>query len=527
MKIYFHIGQAKTGSSAIQSFLHYNREILAKQHYLLYPNFSTNDFAGKSLLHNHGHFFHKINQSDGENKYKDIENCLRYSSKNRINRIVFSAEMFEFEWLPVLINEASIICKFDYTIILYLRRQDYYLEAAWKQWGHKMQDVKAIHDYSKKVHLNWYSTIQLWLKHISPEKFILRPYEKSVIGENIIIDFMSLLGVDSRVDLTDPPDNNHNKNHGFSNDIIEILRLCNKSYDGNIHNHSVLDFLYNSLSNHYKKSPMTSYNLLSPNERLKIIEQYSILNNKLASIFWGENAVLFNDPLPDPDEAWTPTGSLSVEKIIPIFMELILHQHGQIQTIKENTQMGFAHLRESLRNLRESNKNLRENNMNLTKNMKLLINMQQLKNAKGNYETLTWGNKKFENITFSGLDLAYVFHRIKIRNQISSWAFAEAGLEFVSEGNDPYFFLHKSLLVKRLKAIRLEITAPGPAILQVFYKTRILQSFNEANSIHKPLKEGRNILNLLISVNGVSGSLRIDPGNFPGKFIIHKIQIGS
>ncbi len=50
MKIYFHVGQAKTGSGAIQSFLNINREILATRYKILYPNINSTDI-GKGILH--------------------------------------------------------------------------------------------------------------------------------------------------------------------------------------------------------------------------------------------------------------------------------------------------------------------------------------------------------------------------------------------------------------------------------------------------------------------------------------------
>jgi hypothetical protein len=56
---YFHIGQLKTGTSAIQSFFNYNREKLSKDYKLLYPNFEDSNFD-KGIYHNHGDFLHKF-----------------------------------------------------------------------------------------------------------------------------------------------------------------------------------------------------------------------------------------------------------------------------------------------------------------------------------------------------------------------------------------------------------------------------------------------------------------------------------
>ncbi len=57
--IYFHIGQPKTGTSAIQAVFNYNRENLSKDYKLLYPNFEDSNFD-KGIYHNHGDFLYKF-----------------------------------------------------------------------------------------------------------------------------------------------------------------------------------------------------------------------------------------------------------------------------------------------------------------------------------------------------------------------------------------------------------------------------------------------------------------------------------
>lgn len=466
MKIYFHIGQAKTGSSAIQSFLNYNRALLAKQYHILYPSFFTNNLAENSILHNHANFFHKLHESDAQDKYADFADCLQYSVQHGINRIVFSAEMFEFEWLPILIKEVSAVYKFDYTIILYLRRQDYYLETAWKQWGHKIQGINTIQEYSKRVHLDWYRTIQLWLKHIPPEKFIIRPYEKSVIGENIVMDFMRLLGVDSLIEFTDPPDNNMNKNNGLNHDVIELLRIC-KSIEGDIHNNAFLTFVYNSLSDRYKKPSMTNYNILSPTERLKIIEQYTTLNNKIASIFWGENAVLFKEPLPEPNEPWEPCSGLTLENAVPIIMEILFKMHKDLSKVKQSSQINKSIFR------------------------------------------------------FAGKDL---FQNSKFNKQILNKKLLNDEIHFESRNDDPIIILPKISIPVNYLTLILEISVPEITTIQLFYRTTLFCRFSEEKSIKMKSSVGRSIVVFKIYERNIYKRLRLDPGCHAGKYIIHKIE---
>ena len=77
-----------------------------------------------------------------------------------------------------------------------------------------------------------------------------------------------------------------------------------------------------------------------------------------------------------------------------------------------------------------------------------------------------------------------------------------------------------------MKAIKIDITSPEATTLQLFYKTRIFQFYNETNSIRKQLTAGRYIAIFLLPDQGIKGRLRIDPGSHAGNYIIHKTEIG-
>ena len=331
MKIYFHIGQFKTGTSAIQSFMNYNRDYLMNNHRILYPNMDSIDF-GRGMMHNHGKVFVEAEKrKDDTNCIQKFIDCVNYARIHGVERIVLSVEGFEWGWWPALIKKIVEAIEIDYSIILYLRRQDTYLEAAWKQWGHKLTEVETIMDYSRILPLDWFKILSYWLNNIPVEKIILHPYEKLVIGDNILIDFMKILGVMDLQKFKDPPDNNFTKNRGLHEDVISMLRLCNHAE--NLHHHDMIDLVYNSLSDKYKKQPMQSYNLLSPVQRLEIIDRFSESNSRIAKLFGMRDGILFKEPLPDLNEKWEPQEGLSLDKAIPILMDIIKYQHQEIQKI--------------------------------------------------------------------------------------------------------------------------------------------------------------------------------------------------
>ena len=189
LKLFIHIGQPKTGSSAIQAFLNYNRENLVKKHHLLYPNFSGIDL-GKGLLHNHEKVFTnaKLN-NDYNGCIETFNKCKTYCEHNKITQVVLSNESFGWYWWPELLKQIIATLDCDFKIILYLRRQDHWIESAWKQWGHKCNEYSTIQDFSEKFNMDWNLPLKQWLTFFSPSDFIVRPFERNVIGNDVVKDF--------------------------------------------------------------------------------------------------------------------------------------------------------------------------------------------------------------------------------------------------------------------------------------------------------------------------------------------------
>ena len=91
IKLYIHIGQPKTGTSAIQGFLNHNQEQLILQHGILYPNFNNEDVS-KGLHHNHSGFFlrAKLN-NDFASCINTFNQTIKYCYSNTINKIIYQS----------------------------------------------------------------------------------------------------------------------------------------------------------------------------------------------------------------------------------------------------------------------------------------------------------------------------------------------------------------------------------------------------------------------------------------------------
>ena len=134
---------------------------------------------------------------------------------------------------------------------------------------------------------------------------------------------------------------------------------------------------------------------------------------------------------------------------------------------------------------------------------------------------------KFFDLTFGSVDLKEFMNNISDESQITGKRVKREGFEFTSTGNDPAFIFADYPTFKNTRAIRIEITTPAATNFQFFFTSRAATQFVEKNSIVKLFPEGRSKSILYFSEANISGRLRIDPGDLPGKYIIHQFEIGK
>lgn len=499
VKLILHIGQPKTGSTAIQQTLNRNRRILIDHYQILYPNFHANNFDERGYS-NHANFF----RSFILNNQKDLiiqvlKECKEFCIANDINQLIISSEgFFEQSWVPKFFRQVKDEVFEEICIVLYLRRQDFWVESAWKQWGIKDQKYKAIQDFIQNRRMNWYHSISKWLELFDKSAFVVRPFEKETIRKNVVEDFLTLVGFKNEKIIDLKTDLDQNANPGFKPEIIEILKNCNY-LAVDIHDNRITNILQKALSGKFiRQSPFSSYGLLSPNERYEIVKKYDDSNREIAKIFFGhERENLFNEPWPDPNEKWEPTGSLSVEKVVQISMELFLYQQNKLIALEAE--------------------------------------VSELKKSKSQSITLSKSNQEkkmlLQNIdisqySFDSVKLTQMAKKINFANQITSVNVNETNFELSSIGDDPYFLINTSLIPRNVRALKIDITVPTDTFFQLFYKTFFFKGFNEVNSVGRYIYAGRHTFVIILPKRRLSKSLRFDPGNSPGKYIIHTIEIG-
>jgi len=167
-KIYLHIGLEKTGTTAIQHALKANKKLLLSKYKLYCPELIG--FNSIQTHHKFAKFFIKKNIAKHHIKLIDseVKQILDNFQNHKIaDSLIISSELFSYlqkDEIRFLYNYLKGN-KFEVKIILFLRRQDDYLEA---QYGQHLKNVWAMGRSAKSKakfttqNLNFYEFILKW-----------------------------------------------------------------------------------------------------------------------------------------------------------------------------------------------------------------------------------------------------------------------------------------------------------------------------------------------------------------------------
>ncbi len=379
--LYLHIGSVKTGSTAIQHFLAQNFSSLL-EFGVLYPNFDGRDVSTPTPPDYWlGRYF---NDYDDTNDRELFDRCIQHCKKNSLHSVVISDEAFLVNWRDRI---GQLAGKLDakIKIICYVRRQDHYLESIWTQWGHKFFSANELLDSIGKEEwgawdvMNLYKAITPWAKNFGKENIIIRPYEKEQLPDGILPDFLKILGVVWLENLS--LNVNANLNFGFSRDVLEFLYL-NKGLYGNIEDRRLYSMLDIVLDDNFKKKPFDSYGILSPKDRIALLERYELSNQLLAKEYLNrEDGHLFYESWPSPDDNWEPYNGLNIETLTPILTKIIYSLYEK-QNELDTQYRDFRQQQEVLNNLYQNLKDQQQEQQTLMATLQKNYSTSSFQNLK-------------------------------------------------------------------------------------------------------------------------------------------------
>jgi hypothetical protein len=224
-ELYIHIGTHKTGSSAIQNALHKSEAELKKEKIIyihaveLFKNIMKLKEPDDDIINSARTFL--IKETSRHKNKKEVKFVISFEGFSGNIEIGYTNSGIIAEILK------GVTAGFDVKIIVYLRRQDLFIESLYTQMiqqGHSFSFQEYINSLNKSF-FSWKSLLDSYKSFFGYENIIVRRYGKEFFRKNsdIIKDFGEIIGSDSLKKLEEMKIGNP----GYSRDALEIARLCN------------------------------------------------------------------------------------------------------------------------------------------------------------------------------------------------------------------------------------------------------------------------------------------------------------
>lgn len=501
--IYLHIGAPKTGTSAIQEFLLLNKDALLKKG-VHYCDTGMTSESGQAMLAWNLlgiHFGTPVDDRIWDEFLEEIENYKE--------NILISSEFFWVFSKNEVMRVHELLKKYTIKVILYLRRQDLWAMAnALQEVKVFNQEFDSIDEIVNKIldETDYNEKVKIWSDIVGDNNIILRPYEKKQMHKNDIYhDFLfNGLGMELTDEYSIPRKgiNPRLVQDALGYKFIVNNLPINKEYK-NIITNSL--FSYSNSIDPKSQQPFQEHTLLSPEKRIEIINTFESKNSELAKKYLNSES-LFKEEMPSLNE-WKPYKGLSIDAAIEISRCILkdkykIYSEDSIENILLNSLIHGV--------------------------INNVINEPVQKNT-------VQSNSDKLKLMFDNADTIYQYPfdqvQYKVQNDIERLILKEDGLHLDVIGSDPKLYMEYfkgAELSKKHLIINISITAPADTELELFYGTidsKLEYPFNAKQKVKYPLSTGENDIYVEVSDMSVINKLRLDPGNVPGKYVLHKFEV--
>ena len=293
--IIFHMGMYKTGSSALQAFLVDNRQKLLAEG-IFYPEPRNISLENEFRLGS-GNADHLCKPAMRYPKPADIDEIFTLLEQ-------YDTVLYSGEHLFILENKQKFFNEFlskgiEVKVIIYLRRQDKYLESLINQviktFKFKFDSLQSLDNsiVSQFMILDYFAFLEDINKVIDKNNIYVRLYEKQQLtGGTIYDDFLSVLNLKLTVEYSIPQSV---INPSLSENYLKIKEILNELP---IENHEITSIFKEPLikMSVYQSGEVTYPVFFNPKERRKILLKYSKCNKLVAMKYLNrKNGRLFYD----------------------------------------------------------------------------------------------------------------------------------------------------------------------------------------------------------------------------------------
>lgn len=312
--VYINIGMQKTATTAIQYFMRENEENLKKQG-CCYPYMDLG-IPSKYKNRNAQFLVYRAEDIEEREEKKEAERQVREKAyeilaglAQEYPKILLSDELIWHRsvknanfWKRLIKNFKKIGC--DVKIIVYLRRQDLFVQSIWNQ------SVKQLPRTSKTFQecisgkffnyypLDFYQQLSYIGSFVGKENLIVRVFERGQFeGEehSVFSDFLNCMGLQMTEDFTKET---VKSNLALEGNFIEIKRILNSVPGYAAGRDFIQKQIYRANCNQIETDPPPKMGMFSYEEQQEYLARFEESNRKAAEEFLGrENGVLFYEPI--------------------------------------------------------------------------------------------------------------------------------------------------------------------------------------------------------------------------------------
>ena len=340
---YMHIGTPKTGTSFLQNFFQDNRAVLEKQGYV-YPDFKMT-FQGVGKARN-GHFL-AYKKEDAESVYNTAMDLLVQEFCQKFDKIILSEEAL---WnygvnIEKFVNDMKAQ-NHVVRIVVYLRRQDLYLQSKWAQNVKETSQITFLEFIKKPSNVLGYYEHLCGLRDIvGAENMLVRVYEKQqFIGDtkDLRSDFFETVGLSWDEEFVLPE---KVKNPSLVGVYLETKRKLNQYPEFATKLNFVVPYLYAVAEKNEGVASYSENKYFTYEQQIDFLKQYEESNAKVAKEFLGrEDGILFKDEIVDNKE---PAVTYSEEEFFAVLSEVIVMQNQKLLEEKDLKAAKIQELKEA------------------------------------------------------------------------------------------------------------------------------------------------------------------------------------
>jgi len=311
VRLYIHCGVQRTATTSIQRFMNANHDALTPKG-LLYP----------FRVERHWDFVNQFHRNPDRREFLMVDLMRRaQANPHEIHTICMSEE--DIFWRRGVEWMAPLLDKFDLRVVVFLRRQDLWLESWYFQhikWQWLADTAHARWDAFRQMeeHFFWIDyrdTIQRLEKVVGRERIVLRVFERAKMPEGPIACFLEAVG------MAGFPSEAKLENASLPPLLSEFMRRLPLEETSD-RMKILLEEAMADMALQASDFPPEAFSslLFSAEERAAFMDGYAEGNAWIAKEYFGAET-LFDDPLPAAD---APVNPMRLPQETEVFMEKIM-----------------------------------------------------------------------------------------------------------------------------------------------------------------------------------------------------------